>query len=235
MTDDFALSPVGDAAIVVRFEARVDPIINARVMRLAQTIAAGSFAGVQDIVPSFHAVTIQYDPVRTDAPRLIEQVEAAARRSAGEVSRSPGTPRWISVCYGGEYGPDLPALAAWSRLSETEVIDAHAQVTYRVYMLGFVPGFVYLGSVDPRIAMPRRATPRVRVPAGSVAVAGPLSGIYPVDTPGGWNIIGRTPLTLFDATQPGPTLLAPGDHVRFAPIDPERFQELRRDAERPHE
>jgi inhibitor of KinA len=125
----------------------------------------------------------------------------------------------IPVCYGGEFGPDLPAVAVFAGLAEHEVVQLHAAATYRVFMLGFVPGFAYLGMVDPRLSMPRRATPRVRVPAGSVGVAGIQTGVYPAETPGGWQLIGRTPVKPFDPTSMEPFLMKAGDAVEFYPID----------------
>jgi inhibitor of KinA len=133
----------------------------------------------------------------------------------------------IPVCYGGDLGPDLGGIAEWAGLTVEDVIRAHAAVPYRVYMLGFLPGFAYLGAVDPRIAMPRRTTPRLRVPAGSVAIAGPQTGVYPADAPGGWHLIGRTPLTMFDVARTHPSLLAPGDRVEFRAVDRDAYEHAR--------
>ena len=124
----------------------------------------------------------------------------------------------IPVRYGGEDGPDLPSLADWARCSPEEVIERHSSRIYRVYMLGFVPGFAYMGRVDARIAAPRRRVPRDRVPAGSVGIAGEQTGVYPIVTPGGWQLIGRTDTVMFDAARPRPSLLQPGDEVRFVPL-----------------
>jgi inhibitor of KinA len=125
----------------------------------------------------------------------------------------------IPVCYGGEFGPDLAGVAAFAGLAESDVVSAHSAATYRVFMLGFVPGFAYLGVVDARIAMPRHATPRVRVPAGSVGIAGVQTGVYSGETPGGWQLIGRTPLKPFDPARDEPFLMEAGDAVQFYPID----------------
>ena len=134
------------------------------------------------------------------------------------------------MCYGGELGPDLTVVAAFSGLSEAEVIAVHAESTYRVYMLGFLPGFAYLGSVDERIAIPRRESPRLRVPAGSVGIAGRQTGVYPLPAPGGWQLIGRTPTRLFDLARAEPFLLRPGDQVRFAAVSESEFRRLSRGA-----
>jgi inhibitor of KinA len=133
----------------------------------------------------------------------------------------------IPVCYGGDHGPDLAAVAAFAGLSEAEVIRLHAEATYHVFMLGFVPGFAYMGIVNERIAMARHSTPRVRVPAGTVAIAGIQTGIYPAETPGGWQLIGRTPLKPFDGLRAEPFLVAPGDAVQFYAIDRDQYERER--------
>ncbi len=227
MRDDFTVIPAGDTAVVVRFEERIDPGINARAMDLAAAMAAAALAGVRDVVPSFCAVTVHFDPVRTDAVALFERLASEARRAPGGSGVAARDVVEVPVCYGGELGPDLPAVASFAELTERQVVEVHAGVSYRVYMLGFAPGFAYLGEVDPRIAMPRRPTPRLRVPAGAVAVAGPQTGIYPFESPGGWNLIGRTPLRMFDAARRPPSLLAPGDRVEFRPVSREQFEHAR--------
>jgi inhibitor of KinA len=139
----------------------------------------------------------------------------------------------IPVCYGGTFGPDLPGVAAWAGCTAEEVVAAHTQRSYRVFMLGFLPGFPYLAPVDDRIAMPRRDAPRPLVAAGSVGIAGRQTGIYPFDSPGGWQIIGRTPLTLFDPSHEPPALVAPGQRVQFRPISPSEFDAARTAGPRP--
>jgi inhibitor of KinA len=163
-------------------------------------------------------VAVYFDPLHTDYDALVACVE----REAGQPAAAPSaarTPLRIPVCYGGDCGPDLAAVAAFARMSETEVVRLHAGATYRVFMLGFVPGFAYLGVVDQRIAVPRHATPRVRVPAGSVGLAGVQTGVYSAETPGGWQLIGRTPLKPFDPARSEPFLMKAGDAVQFFPID----------------
>jgi inhibitor of KinA len=210
--------PAGDSAIVVEFEARIDLAVNARAIALAEAVQAAGVAGVRDVVPTYRSVAIYFDPLRTDVNALNDCIEQAASRleESAPVAR---TPLRIPVCYGGEFGPDLPAVAGFARCSEEAVVQLHASAIYRVFMLGFVPGFAYLGIVDQRIAMPRHAVPRVRVPSRSVAIAGVQTGIYPGDTPGGWQLIGRTPLAPFDPDRPEPFLLKAGDAVQFYAID----------------
>jgi inhibitor of KinA len=208
----------GDSAIVVEFEARIDPAVNAQAISLAEAVQAAGVAGVRDVVPTYRSVAIHFDPLRTDIDALTGEVDRALA-SGSSSSAAARSPIRIPVCYGGEFGPDLPAVAAYAGCSEQTVVLAHTATTYRVFMLGFVPGFAYLGIVDQRIAMPRHAVPRVRVPARSVAIAGVQTGIYPSETPGGWQLIGRTPLPPFDPDRPEPFLMKAGDAVQFYAID----------------
>ena len=230
----WTLSRDGDAALVIAFEARVDPAINARCVAVADTLRRRRAAGVRDVVEAFATVTVHFDPVcvaATDLARQIGQVVRGATPGPG--GRAVGGRRaatCLPVCYGGEYGPDLAEVARFGACSEADVIERHRRVSYRVYMLGFQPGFAYLGSVDPRIAAPRRATPRVRVPAGSVGIAGRQTGVYPVESPGGWQLIGRTPVSMFDLQREAPSLLRAGDIVRFEPVEADAYERLRMEA-----
>jgi len=221
----FRIVPVGDATFVVEFEERIDPAVNACAVATADAIRAAAIPGVRDVVPTYRSVAIYFDPLRTDTDALLERITHEAE-SAGPGTVLPGEPVRIPVCYGGDLGPDLPQVAAFAKLSEDEVVRLHGTATYRVFMLGFVPGFAYLGMVDPRIAMPRRATPRVRVPCGSVGIAGVQTGIYPAETPGGWQLIGRTPVRPFDPSRADPFLMKAGDAVQFYPIDRAEFDRL---------
>ena len=219
----------GDSAIVVEFEARIDPVVNAQAIALAEAVQAAGVAGVRDVVPTYRSVAIHFDPLRTDIDALTGHVDRALA-SGGSAPVAARSPIRIPVCYGGEFGPDLPAVAEYARCSEQTVVLAHTATTYRVFMLGFVPGFAYLGIVDQRIAMPRHAVPRVRVPARSVAIAGVQTGIYPSETPGGWQLIGRTPLPPFDPDRPEPFLMKAGDAVQFYAIDGAEYERVERDA-----
>jgi inhibitor of KinA len=215
----------GDSALVAEFEDRIDPAVNARVVSLAEALDAAGIAGVRDVVPTYRSVTVYFDPLRTDHDTLVARIGQLTIRPAdgpGAVSRAHQVP----VCYGGEFGPDLAAVAAFAGLTETGVIGAHTSRTYRVFMLGFLPGFAYMGAVDERIGAPRRSTPRTRVPAGSVEIAGTQTGIHPSDAPGGWQLLGRTPLRFFDAAAAEPALLRPGDTVRFHAVDRDEFNRI---------
>lgn len=221
MKNDFRIVPAGDSAVIVEFEKRIDPLVNARAIGLAASIDAATLGGIRDVVPTYRSVAVYFDPLRTDFARLRERLEREAARPAPESVQALAPVR-IPVCYGGAFGPDLREVAEFAGLAESEVIALHSGALYRVFMLGFLPGFAYMGSVDARIALPRRSRPRVRAPRGSVGIAGVQTGIYPSDTPGGWQLIGRTPLLPFDLSRPEPFLLKAGDAVQFYPI--ERYQ-----------
>jgi KipI family sensor histidine kinase inhibitor len=219
----------GDSAIVVEFDERIDPVVNARTIAFAEAIRAAQLAGVRDVVPTYRSTTIYYDPLRTDGDGLMAEVARAAARPA-PAAPVDGPPVRIPVCYGGELGPDLAGVAAFGAMSDDDVVRAHTATTYRVFMLGFVPGFAYLGIVDERIAMPRQSTPRVRVPVGSVGIAGAQTGVYPVETPGGWQLIGRTPVRPFDPSREDPFLMKAGDAVQFYAIERREYDRARADA-----
>ena len=213
------------------FGAEISPFINARIQYFCHRLAAEPVWGVTEWVPGYATVTVYYRPWDIGYEALC----AALTQRAKDDQDAP-TPEArrvkIPVCYGGEYGPDLDEVAALHGLSPTRVIERHAGADYLVYFLGFLPGFPYLGGLDPALATPRRATPRPRVPAGAVGIAGAQTGVYPLETPGGWQIIGRTPLTLYDPDRQPPALLEVGDSVRFIPITTFQFEEILADAPR---
>ena len=211
----------GEAALLVILGDRVDATVNARVHRLA--VALGSQAreenGLQAPVPAYASLLVPFDPLVIDEVAVREAIAVALQPGEGVVSDpAVDAVAQVPVRYGGEDGPDLAEVAARTGFSEADVVRLHAGVEYRVFCLGFVPGFPYLGLVPERLALPRRATPRLHVPAGSVAIAGRQTGIYPTDTPGGWHLIGRTDLTMWDPRRDPPPLLEPGSRVRFVPV-----------------
>ena len=211
----FRVHEAGESAVLLDLEDVIDPRVNARAIAVARALEAARVPGVRDVVPTFRSVAVYFDPLRADLARI----EALLRvDSTMSVAPDAGDTIEVPVAYGGEFGPDLPEVAAFARLREHEVIELHASRPYRVFMMGFLPGFPYLGMVDERIGAPRRASPRIRVPAGSVGIAGGQTGIYPRDSPGGWQVIGRTPLRLFDPERRPSALFAPGDTVRFVPV-----------------
>jgi inhibitor of KinA len=208
----------GDTMLLVELEQTIDPSVNEQVIALARRLERRLGRLVRDIVPSYCAVGIHFDPLATDLAALERAVEEEWRHVDRNHVPSLGMPFEIEVRYGGADGPDLEAVAQWAGCSSAHVIEWHSDRTYRVYMLGFVPGFCYMGRVDSRIAAPRRRVPRERVPAGSVGIAGEQTGVYPITSPGGWQLIGRTSAVMFDPERADPTLLHPGDLVRFKPI-----------------
>ena len=206
---------IGDACLAIIFEQQIDPRVNARCVALASDLEQRRLPGVRDVVPAYHTVSIHFDPRHADRSHLHRELERAAAHAVAPALEAERQPIEIGVTYGGKDGPDLASVAAFAGCSEEDAIRLHSETVYRVYMLGFLPGFAHLASVDPRIAMPRLEAPRLRVPAGSVGIAGAQTGIYPCDSPGGWRIIGRSSVTLFDATREQPSMLKVGDRVRF--------------------
>lgn len=208
----------GDTLLMVEFEPVIDPIVNARAVALGEAVERAAIPGVRDVVPGYCSLGIHFDPLRTDLAALERLVDEAGRQ-AEAVDELPGAPTIeIPVRYGGTDGPDLDAVADFAGLRPDEVIAQHSATTYRVYMLGFVPGFAYLGRVPAALAMPRHRVPRVRVPAGSVGIAGLQPGVYPIESPGGWQLIGRTSTVMFDAARTPASLLHAGLFVRFVPV-----------------
>lgn len=217
------LLPLGDSAWTVELGSSIDDRIHARVMGLSALIARQRYthpllARLTDVVPTFRSLTVYFDPLNTDAPALGAHLLALAQQEQDVVlvGRSWALP----VCFDDDFAPDLPRLCDAKGLTRTAVIEQFLSARLRVYLLGFQPGFAYLGGLPPALAMPRLAAPRARVPARSVATAGELCGIYPWDSPGGWNLLGRTPVQLFDPSQADqPALLSAGDEVRWTAVD----------------
>ena len=219
---------MGDQALIVEFGDRVDAALSSEIAAVAQRLREGRPIGVRDVVPAYTTLALHYDPAALGAgapahEAMVEIIESWLKTQSA-ATPLPGRLIEIPVCYGGAFGEDLEALAASHGLSAEEVIAIHSGATYHVHLLGFVPGFAYLGGLDARLATPRRNTPRAHVPAGSVAIGGAQTGVYPLDTPGGWQLIGRTPLQLFKPDALPPSLLNAGDAVRFVPISMQEFE-----------
>jgi len=212
--------PLGDRAVLIQLGSTIDDETHRRVRAVSARLASRTVPGMIEVVPAFASVAVHYDPARAPYIRFAEAVQAALADLGEESLPTPRTVE-IPVRYGGEDGPDLGVVAAAHGLSADDVVRLHSAATYRVYMLGFAPGFPYLGGLPESLATPRRAEPRTTVPAGSVGIGGSQTGIYPLTTPGGWQIIGRTSLSLFDALRMPPTLLAIGDIVRFRAVAPD--------------
>ena len=217
------LVPVGDTGVLAVFEQKIAEEIGAQVAALDAAVRAAKIPGAGETVPAFASLLVRYDPLLTDYGAVAGAVDALARRLPPP---EPGAGRLVTipVCYGGAFGPDLAFVAQHAGLTEAEVVRRHTGRDYRIYMLGFLPGFPYLGGLDPRLFTPRLQNPRTAIPAGSVGIGGEQTGIYPVASPGGWQLIGRTPLDLFDPERP--PLYAAGDRIRFTAITPEQFAKL---------
>jgi len=215
----------GDKSVVVEFGNAVAPEINERVRKLLLRIEKFPIQGVEEAVPTYRSLLIYYNPMLVTLDAVTDAVKAAVKESMEMVL--PRARRVIlPTKYGGDHGPDLEYVATYNNLTIEDVIRIHCGVDYLVYMIGFTPGFPYLGELPRSIACPRLSTPRIKVPAGSVGIAGTLTGVYSVDSPGGWRLIGQTPLKLFDERLDPPSLLCPGDHARFVPIGEDDFKRL---------
>ncbi|MHB8764855.1 MAG: 5-oxoprolinase subunit PxpB [Deferrisomatales bacterium] len=216
--------PCGDRALLVELGEGVDLAVNRRVHALARALGAARHPGVVAVNPTYRSLFVEYDPRRCSYEELVRLAEACL--GAREDDPPAGGEVEIPVCYGGALGPDLDEVARVRGLTREQVVALHSGPVYPVYMLGFTPGFPYLGGLDPRLHTPRRATPRQRVPAGSVAIADRQAGIYPIESPGGWQLLGRTPLKLFDLQRDPPFLVTAGTRLRFRPIAPEEYERL---------
>lgn len=206
------LAPLGEGALTLTYAASLSDEAHRLVVHHARALA--SIPGVAEVVPGYVSLTLQFDPTVASATDLRDRIAAAILLAGAPAADAPGRLVTIPVRYD---GPDLAEVAAATGLSAEDVIDRHAAVEYEVGLLGFVPGFAYLGRLDPALVLPRRETPRPRVPAGSVGIAGEQTGIYPAETPGGWHLIGTTDLQLFDPHRDPPSWLQVGDRVRFVP------------------
>jgi inhibitor of KinA len=212
------LLPAGDSALLIEFANEIDDAINDRVHALTHVLRAQNRPEIRDLVPAYSSLLVCYDP---DHLRYTEMRAFLERTIESLQTYTPPEPYRVEIPtrYGGEFGPDLAFVAQHNGITEDDVIRLHTSVMYRVYFVGFVPGFAYLGSVPGQIATPRMETPRTRVPAGSIGIAGRQTGIYPLEAPGGWRIIGRTALSLFDPGGDPPARLQPGDRVQFVAIN----------------
>lgn len=229
MSQTTSLLPLGDSAWTVEFGEAIDPALHARVIGLNAAIdaasAAGELAGIVDRVPTFRSLTVHYDPFATDGEELGWHLLRLAE-SAGSAS-SEGRHWRLPVCFDADLAPDLERLATAKGMAPEAVIDTLTATTFRVYMIGFMPGFPYMGGLPPELAMPRLASPRKAVPARSLAVTGEMCAVYPWESPGGWNLLGRTPVALFDAAdETSPALLESGDQVRWQAVSRAEYERL---------
>jgi inhibitor of KinA len=216
--------PSGDTAVVAEFGDRIDRALNQRVLRLNAAVRAAGIPGVVETLPTFRSLLVHYDPLATRNADVIAAIERLL--ALDETVAQSGTLWRIPACYEGTHAPDLEEVAQRAGLAADEVIRLHSGTQYQVYMIGFSPGFPYMGDVPAPLALPRRTDPRVRVPAGSIAIAAGMTAVYPVESPGGWHLIGSTPVRFFDVSAPQPALLAPGDRVLFEPVDESEYERI---------
>jgi len=217
----------GDTALTIEVGNEICPEINKKIISIYEFLKESKVRGIEEVLPTYCSLTVFYDPIQCDIGALIEAVKNnySNLTSKNEIEEKIIE---IPVFYGGEYGPDLERVCNHNNLTTKEVINIHCRGEYLVYMLGFTPGFPYLGGMSDKISTPRLEVPRKKIPEGAVGIAGTQTGIYPLESPGGWNIIGQTPLKLFNSTSSSPTLLKAGDYVKFKPISEEEFIELNR-------
>ena len=221
------ISPVGDRAISIDFGQVIDPKINRHIRQTIERIKELQLDGIIELVPTYCALLVEYDAMLYSYSEICNIIEPTFEEGMANTTNELVTVVEVPTVYGGEFGPDLSFVASHNHLSEDEVISIHSGTDYLVYMLGFIPGFTYLGGMDLRIATPRLSSPRTLIPAGSVGIAGEQTGTYPSDSPGGWQIIGRTPVTMYDMSKAQAALLNAGDYVRYVPIDESEFHRIK--------
>jgi len=226
----YTIKPSGDCAVVIEFGNEISEEINNRVAILKASIEKAQIAGIIECIPTYRSLSVLYSPLDMGFEELKKRIDAFIE-NAGPSTQMSSKVYLVPVCYGGQYGPDLQNVGSLNKMSIEEVISTHVSVDYRIYMIGFTPGFPYLGGMSESIATPRLKKPRTKIYAGSVGIAGKQTGIYPIDSPGGWQIIGRTPLKLFDINRKEPILLESGNYIRFIEIDLQEYKRIEKEVE----
>ncbi len=216
----------GDSSLLIEFGNEINEEINRKITTIVQLMRDQQIEGVVDVIPAFCSLLINYDPRIVSFEKMQRRMHALVKM---DLKGGAGRKRIfeIPVCYGGEYGPDIGTIASHGGLTEKEVIEIHSSRDYLIYMLGFLPGFCYLGGLDERIHTPRLANPRVKINAGSVGIGGSQTGIYPLDSPGGWQLMGMTPVKTYDPSREVPILLEAGDYIRFVPVDEAEYRQIK--------
>ncbi|MGI6070046.1 MAG: 5-oxoprolinase subunit PxpB [Blautia sp.] len=222
----YKIMTAGDSSILVEFGKGISPEVNSKITATVQLMKEQHIEGVVDLIPAFCSLLINYDPRVITYDELVERMQNLLKvdvKSDAQKKRIFEIP----VCYGGEYGPDIENIAEHAGLSVEEVIKIHSSCDYLIYMLGFLPGFCYLGGLDERIHTPRLANPRININAGSVGIGGSQTGIYPLNSPGGWQLMGMTPVKTYDPQREVPILVEAGDYIRFVPIDEAEYKRIK--------
>ncbi|MBR4163912.1 MAG: 5-oxoprolinase subunit PxpB [Solobacterium sp.] len=221
---EYEILPCGDTAVLIRFEQKIDPAILRQVTMMANAIKEAEIKGILDLIPAYASILVCIDPLKTDMRSIIAEIEKLKpeKQSEKEEQRMIRIP----VLYGRPFAEDLEHVAKHAGISIEEVIRIHTANTYPVYMIGFLPGFPYLGNLDERIHTPRRTEPRTDIPAGAVGIGGSQTGVYPISSPGGWHIIGQTPVKLYDSDQKQPVLLQSGDLIQFYAINEDEYEKI---------
>lgn len=225
---DIKLMPAGDSALVVEFGDKIDENVNAHVHALARKIEEQHIEGIVEVVPTFRSVLVQYDVFVCSYSKISDMILGLADHLDGFDKTTKKIVK-IPCCYGARFGPDLADMEKLTGLDRDEIIAIHSATDYKIYMLGFLPGFVYLGGLDKRIEVPRLKTPRVKIRKGAVGIGGNQTGIYPMDSPGGWRLMGATPIDLYDENREPPILLAAGEYIRFVPISILDYYDIRQE------
>ncbi|OFI06959.1 kinase A inhibitor [Clostridium acetireducens DSM 10703] len=215
----------GDKAIIIEFGNEINKEINNCVRNMYLAIKKYNIKGIVETIPTYRSILIEYDPLTINIKDLKNKLyQVQSKMNDIQIPE----PRLIEIptVYGGKYGPDLKFVAKYNNITEKDVIKIHTSVDYLIYMLGFTPGFTYLGGMSDKIETPRLETPRLKIPAGSVGIAGKQTGIYPIESPGGWQLIGRTPIKIYDSLRKNPIMLKAGDYLRFVPITEKEYEDI---------
>lgn len=224
--NEIVYKPAGDSGVLIQFGDRIDEDINRKVSSLCRTLEEHRIKGVMDMIPSYTSLLVVYDGSVTSYRKVLKKIQRLESGLTEDNGVKKRIVHHIPVCYDEAFAPDLKDVAAYAGLSQEEVIRLHCEREYLIYMLGFLPGFVYLGGLDQRIACPRLQSPRVKIPVGAVGIGGEQTGIYPLESPGGWRLIGSTPLKVYDAERKPPILYQMGEYIKFDPVRRQEYEDI---------
>lgn len=230
MYDKIKYLSAGDKAVVMEFGNEISKDINAKIRNVVKSVEEAKVDGIVELLPTYRSLMIMYDPLKIEYSELISTLDSMSSKQVDNEEEKIKIVEFPTV-YGGEYGPDINFVAEHNNIAVDEVIKIHTGTDYLVYMMGFTPGFTYLGGMSDKIVTPRLASPRTKIPAGSVGIAGAQTGMYPSETPGGWQLIGRTPLKLYDSDKEPPVMLSAGDYVRYVSVSEEEYLEIKKQVE----